>query len=96
MTLWTEVNPITTTLGGRRQQRNDSDGTKPSFRYGLSAREMVVLGEMTKGLSDMQIAEALGITKFTVNKHIGSILIKTDTRSRTGAAVRAIREHLVD
>ena len=96
MTVWTpEVNPITTPAG-RRQQRNDSDGTKPSFRYGLSPREMTVLGEMTRGLSDMQIADALGITPFTVNKHIGSILIKTDSRSRTGAAVRAIREHLLE
>jgi len=71
-------------------------GWRPQRPYNLSPREMAVLGEMAKGLSDTQIAEALGITKYTVNKHIGSILIKTDTRSRTGAAVRAIREHLVD
>ena len=57
--------------------------------YNLTPRETAVLTEITKGLSDMEIAESLGITRFTVNKHIGSILIKTNTRSRTGAAVRA-------
>ena len=72
------------------------ESRKRARLYNLTPREMAVLSEMTKGWSDTQIAESLGITKFTVNKHVGSILIKTNSRSRTGAAVRAIREHLVD
>ena len=82
-----------TTLGVGLRSRTAKKLPGP---YNLTPRETAVLTEMTKGLSDMEIAESLGITRFTVNKHIGSILIKTNTRSRTGAAVRAIREHLVD
>ena len=81
------------TLAARLESRT---GRRLLCPYNLTPREIAVLAEMTKGLSDTQIAESLGITRFTVNKHIGSILIKTNTRSRTGAAVRAIREHLVD
>ena len=70
-------------------------GGTTSPPYDLSPREMTVLGEMTKGLSDLQIAQALGVTKFTINKHVGAILTKMNATSRTGAAVRAIREHIV-
>jgi DNA-binding NarL/FixJ family response regulator len=47
---------------------------------------------MADGLSDKEIAEHLDITPFTVNKHVGQILLKMDCRSRTGAAVKAIRQ----
>jgi DNA-binding NarL/FixJ family response regulator len=53
-----------------------------------------VLREIAKGLSDFEIAESLGITKYTVNKHVGAILAKMNVASRTGAAVRAIRDHV--
>jgi branched-chain amino acid transport system substrate-binding protein len=62
--------------------------------YNLSPREWTVLREIAKGLSDFEIAESLGITKFTVNKHVGAILAKMNVASRTAAAVRAIREHV--
>lgn len=69
--------------------------TRVAAPYDLSPREMTVLYEVTQGLSDMEIAMKLGVTKFTVNKHVGAILSKMNVASRTGAAVRAIREHLV-
>ena len=65
-----------------------------SLPYGLSPRELAVLREITRGLSDAEIAESLGITSFTVNKHVGAILAKMNVRSRTGAAVRAIRDQM--
>jgi DNA-binding NarL/FixJ family response regulator len=56
---------------------------------------MMVLEALSRGLTDHEIAYGLGITKFTVNKHVGAILRKMDVRSRTAAAVRAVREHIV-
>jgi DNA-binding NarL/FixJ family response regulator len=38
----------------------------------------------------------LRVTLFTVNKHVGAILLKMNVRSRTAAAVHAIREHLIE
>jgi DNA-binding NarL/FixJ family response regulator len=56
---------------------------------------MMVLEALSRGLTDHEIAYGLGITRFTVNKHVGAILRKMDVRSRTAAAVRAVREHIV-
>ena len=63
--------------------------------YNLSGGEMRVLFLLSNGLTDRQIADALGVTSYTINKHVGAILQKMDVRSRTAAAVRAIREHTV-
>jgi DNA-binding NarL/FixJ family response regulator len=61
----------------------------------LSAREIEVLNLVSNGLPDKQIAKLLGISTFTVNKHVGAILTKMDASSRTEASVRAIREGYV-
>jgi DNA-binding NarL/FixJ family response regulator len=62
---------------------------------GLSAREITVLELVAEGLADKEIAGLLGVTPFTVNKHVVQILVKLDCRSRTGAAVKAIRSGIV-
>lgn len=67
---------------------------KPDNPYGLSLREMAVLFLLTEGLADKEIATILGVTAYTVNKHVGAILAKMQARSRTAAAVRATREHI--
>jgi DNA-binding NarL/FixJ family response regulator len=61
----------------------------------LSAREIEVLRLVSNGLPDKQIAKVLGISTFTVNKHVGAILTKMDASSRTEASVRAIMEGYV-
>jgi DNA-binding NarL/FixJ family response regulator len=58
----------------------------------LSAREIEVLSLVSNGLPDKQIAKRLGISTFTVNKHVGAILLKMEASSRTEASVRAIME----
>ncbi len=64
-------------------------------RHILSAREIQVLKLVTDGLPDKQIAKVLGISTFTVNKHVGAILVKMQASSRTEASVRAIMEGFV-
>ena len=61
----------------------------------LSAREMQVLKLVSDGLPDKQIAKLLGISTFTVNKHVSAILLKMQASSRTEASVRAILEGFV-
>jgi len=63
--------------------------------FGLSSRETGVLQLVTDGLADKEIALALGISRFTVNKHVRAIMRKIDAGSRTEAAVRALRAGLV-
>jgi len=60
--------------------------------YGLSQAEQRVLTQLADGLSDKEIALKLGASRFTINKHVTSILAKMRVRSRTQAAIRAVRE----
>jgi len=57
----------------------------------LSAREMEVLVEITKGLSNKEIAVLLGISHQTVKNHITAILRKLGVEDRTQAALFALR-----
>jgi len=56
----------------------------------LTERELDVLRSVAQGLSNQQIAEALGIETTTVRSHISTILNKLDLDNRTQAAVYAI------
>src|SRR3954464_1168681 len=44
--------------------------------YGLSQAEQRVLTQLADGLSDKEIALKLGASRFTINKHVTSILAK--------------------
>jgi DNA-binding NarL/FixJ family response regulator len=62
---------------------------------GLSEREESVLALMADGLTDKEIAFRLSVSKFTINKHVGSIMSKLDARSRTEAVVRALKTGII-
>ncbi len=57
----------------------------------LSEREMEVLGCMARGLSNKEIANALGISHQTVKNHVTSILHKLGVEDRTQAVLYALR-----
>jgi DNA-binding NarL/FixJ family response regulator len=56
----------------------------------LSPREMEILQQVTRGLSNKQIAQALGISHQTVKNHMTAILHKLDVEDRTQAAMYAV------
>ncbi|MCC7205757.1 MAG: response regulator transcription factor [Anaerolineae bacterium] len=58
---------------------------------GLSSREMQVLRAVTRGLSNKEIAQELGISYQTVRNHVTSILGKLNLEGRTQAALFAIQ-----
>ena len=62
----------------------------------LSERDLAVLRLVVEGFADKEIAQEIGVSVFTINKSIQSILRYTDATSRTLAAVRAIKLGLVD
>jgi excisionase family DNA binding protein len=69
---------------------------RPVPRAGtLTARELQVLHLLVEGLSDKEIAEALGISRRTVSGHVEIILGKFNVPSRTAAATYATRHGLV-
>jgi DNA-binding NarL/FixJ family response regulator len=55
----------------------------------LSPREREILGLVSAGASNKEIADRLCLAEGTVKNHVTSILVKLDVRDRTQAALRA-------
>lgn len=61
----------------------------------LTQREILILKEVARGLSNQEIADKLFISVPTVKTHIGHILAKTGSRDRVQAVVFAYESGLV-
>lgn len=55
----------------------------------LTKQELVILNQLAQGLSNKDIAEALGITEGTVKGHLNKIFGKLNVRNRVEAVVKA-------
>jgi predicted ATPase/DNA-binding CsgD family transcriptional regulator len=75
-----------------RPPQGDSSGPSAAYPAGLSVREVEVLGLVTRGLTNAQIARKLFISPNTVNRHLNSIYRKIGASSRA-AATRFASEH---
>lgn len=67
----------------------------PDLVEPLTSREHDVLEQMAAGLSNRQIATALGISEHTVKFHVSAILGKLGVSSRSAAIRHGIRQGLV-
>jgi DNA-binding NarL/FixJ family response regulator len=88
-TIWTrdELRRVT---GALAAPRVGSDIEVP-----LTKRENEVLKQLAFGLTNKEIAQALGISYETVKEHVQHILRKIGVSDRTQAAVWAVRKELV-
>jgi non-specific serine/threonine protein kinase len=75
-----------------RSPSADSFAAHPN---GLTPRERDVLRLVVDGLSDKEIAVALGLSRYTVSNHLTAIRAKLGVSSRTAAAALAVRDRLV-
>jgi DNA-binding NarL/FixJ family response regulator len=62
----------------------------------LTGREREVLALIARGMPNKAIALQLSLSEKTVKAHVSAILRKLDVTDRTQAALKAVREHLVD
>lgn len=62
----------------------------------LTARELDVLRQVARGLSNREIAAELFISENTVKNHIRNLLEKLQMKSRMEAAMYAVRSKLVE
>lgn len=59
-------------------------------RYQLTPRELDVLGWVAKGKTNRDIAEILGMSPRTVNKHLEHIFVKLGVETRSAAAALVV------
>lgn len=62
----------------------------------LSPRETEILKLIAKGLSNPQVAQALGVSRATVRTHLEHIYAKLDVSNRTEAVTEGIKAGLID
>ncbi len=79
-----------------QELQQGADTNRTSTHIVLTNRELNVLQLLVEGLSNQAIAQTLGISPNTVKEYVQNIYIKLDVTNRTAAAVKAIREGLVE
>ena len=62
----------------------------------LTERELEVIRALSRGMSDRQIAQSLGISEKTVRNHTSNIYRKLHIFDRTQAVIYAVREGVID
>jgi NarL family two-component system response regulator LiaR len=77
-----------TLVGGAGQTAQHDPGDD------LSERERQVIGLLTRGLTNAEIAVQLGLSRSTVKFHLSNILSKLGVSSRSAAAVFAVQHSL--
>ena len=68
------------TFHARRKNASETAKLKASFDT-LTAREQEIMGLVTTGLMNKQIAGQLGVSEITVKVHRGSVMRKMNARS---------------
>lgn len=61
----------------------------------LSPRQTEILGLVTQGRSNKEIAQTLSLSTAMVNEHVNAIFAKLGAANRTEAAAIALRKHLL-
>ena len=67
----------------------------PQSDYGLSDRERQILQLLVEGRTKAQIAEQIALSPHTIDTHTRNIYAKLHVNNRSGAVVKAVREHLL-
>lgn len=75
---------------------SERHGGAPTADVQLGAQQIRVLALMTKGCTNPEIAEYLGISRPTVSYHVSAILRKLDVTNRSEAVAVAVQNHLID
>ena len=85
----------TASLNGRNGDTHAVAAEAPPLRSPLTAREADVLCCIAQGMTNYQVARALGIRENTVKNSITAIFEKLKVRDRTSAVVCALRQNWI-
>ena len=89
------MSPVVTQSVRRATRASDRAGDAVSYDTTLTEREKAVLRLAATGLTNKEIAQALGLVEGTVKNYMSDLMIKLDSRDRTQAVIRAIAAGLL-
>jgi DNA-binding CsgD family transcriptional regulator len=75
--------------------RAGTPGQANGNRFGLTGRELEVLALLSEGRRNQEIADALTLSRRTVERHLENIFAKMAVKSRAEAIVAAVEEGLI-
>lgn len=78
-----------------QKEKASSIDHKKIKELGISNREYEVLVQISKGLSNKEIANALFLSESTIKTHVSNLLVKLDSKRRTQAIQRAKNLHIL-
>jgi DNA-binding NarL/FixJ family response regulator len=87
---------ISTRLRGRQQKSPDREGQFKKKTNRLSSREVEVLQLIAEGKPNKQVAEELGVSFKTVDKHRQHLMSKLDIHDVSGLTRYAIAEGIIE
>jgi NarL family two-component system response regulator LiaR len=85
---------LTPDVGRRLLAEFSRDEPATPLAEPLTSREIDMLKQLARGLSNEQIADTLHVSEATVRTHVSHILSKLNLANRTQAALYALREGL--
>jgi DNA-binding CsgD family transcriptional regulator/tetratricopeptide (TPR) repeat protein len=93
--LSTQLDVLARRLRVRLTKQAAADGASTGAAFGLTPRELEVLGRVAAGRTNRQISEELFISQSTAGVHVSNILGKLGVSSRTEAANVALTQGLI-
>jgi DNA-binding CsgD family transcriptional regulator len=80
--------------GAQHVPRGPRSSTRAN-RYGLTSRQLEILGFLADGCTNTGIARRMSIAPKTAEHHVAAVLAKLDVESRQAAVTLAREQHLV-
>jgi DNA-binding NarL/FixJ family response regulator len=77
-------------------KRPEPSAKKPKELESLTERELEVLREVARGLTNNEIATKLHVSETTIKTHVAHLLDKLDLRDRVQAVILAYEAGLIE
>jgi two-component system, NarL family, nitrate/nitrite response regulator NarL len=87
-----DIGPLVQALRRKTGAENGSN----AGRYGLTPRELSIIGKIVGGYSNREIAKELAVSERTIKHHLTHIFDKVGSSSRLELAIFAVNHHLAD